>query len=160
MRISSCTQLIYMFKVNNKKIRLICWMCLKLKTDKAWHSSAVFIVNFDYSQHINIVFLLLTLNEYLALGCERQVIMFWKHKKLYICPVIKSPISSSDLSLHRIEINCEHMTILWIIICFNSKFTPGISSVLTLFHPVISSTLSPLFPRDLSFFSVSNRKPI
>ena len=50
----------YMFKVSNKKIRLICWMCSKLKINTAWHSSSVFIVDFDHSHHINIVFLLLT----------------------------------------------------------------------------------------------------
>ena len=67
----------YMFKLNNKKIRLIC-MCSNLKINTAWHHSFVFIVNFDHSQHINIVFLLLTLNKYLSVGCEGQVIMFWK----------------------------------------------------------------------------------
>ena len=67
----------YMFKVNNKKIRLIC-MCSSLKINTACHRSFVFIVDFDHYQHINIVFLLLTLNKYLSVGCERQVIMFWK----------------------------------------------------------------------------------
>ena len=56
----------YMFKVNNKKIRWICWMCSKLKTNTAWHSSSIFIVDFDHSQHINKVFLLLTLNKYIC----------------------------------------------------------------------------------------------
>ena len=28
----------YMFKIDNKKIRLICWMCSKLKINTAWHS--------------------------------------------------------------------------------------------------------------------------
>ena len=65
----------YMFKVNNKKIRLIC-MCSSLKINTACHGSFVFIVDFDHSQHINIVFLLLTLNKYLSVGCERQVMMF------------------------------------------------------------------------------------
>ena len=40
--------------------------------------SFVFIVDFDHSQHISIVFLLLTLNKCLSVGCERQVIMFSK----------------------------------------------------------------------------------
>ena len=61
----------YIFKVNNKKIRLICWMCSKLKIKIAWHSSGAFIVDFDHSQYINIVFLLLTLDKYLLVGCER-----------------------------------------------------------------------------------------
>ena len=67
----------YMFKVNNKKNRLLC-ICSSLNINIACHSSFVFIVDFDHSQHINIVFLLLTLNKYLSVGCERQVTMFWK----------------------------------------------------------------------------------
>ena len=99
----------YMFQVNNKKIRLICWMCSKLKINTAWHRSSVFTVDFDHSQHISTVFLLLTWNKYFSVGCERQVIMFWKHKKRHICFVIKlaRPISFSDFSLHRIEISYE-----------------------------------------------------
>ena len=72
-----------MFKVNNKKIRLIC-MCLNLEINIAWRRSFVFIVDFDHSQHISIVFLLWTLKKYLPVGCERQVIMFWKpYSKAY-----------------------------------------------------------------------------
>ena len=100
----------YMFKVNNKKIRLICCICSKIKINTAWHSSGTFIVDI---QHINIVFLFLALNNCLVVRFERQVIMFWKHKKLYICFVMKRPISFSDLSLHRIEINYKHVTTLW-----------------------------------------------
>ena len=67
----------YMFKVNNKKIRLIC-MCSSLKINTACHRSFVFIVGFDHSQHINIVFVLLTSKKCLSVGCEKQVIIFWK----------------------------------------------------------------------------------
>ena len=56
----------YMFKVNNKKIWLICWMCSKLKVNTAWHRLGVFIVDLDHRQHINIVFLLLTLKKHLS----------------------------------------------------------------------------------------------
>ena len=137
MRIPSCAQLANLIincsKLIIKKIRLICWMCSKLKINTAWHRSGVFIVDFDHSQHINILFLFLTLNKYLAVGCERQVTMFWKHKKLYIFFFIKSPISFSDLSLHRIEINYEHMTIL----CLSSNFALGISSVLSSIFPLL-----------------------
>ena len=105
----------YMFKINNKKIRLICWMSSKLTINTVWHRSGVLFVHFDHGQPINIVFLLWTLSKYLSLGCERQAITFWKHKKRYICFVKKvaRPISFSDLSLHRTEINYEQMTILW-----------------------------------------------
>ena len=95
----------YMSKVNNKKIRLIYWMCSKLKIDTAWHRSGGFVADFDHNQHVNIVFLLSTLNKYLSAGCERQVIMFWKHKKWYVCFVLKvaSALSFNNLSLRRIE---------------------------------------------------------
>ena len=79
----------YMSKVNNITNRLICWMCSKLKINTAWHCSGIFVADFDHSQHVNIVFLLLTLNNYFSAGCERHVIMFWKHKKCYICFVLK-----------------------------------------------------------------------
>ena len=131
-------------------------MCSKLKIDKAWYSSGVFIVDFDHSEHISIMVLLLTLSKCLSIGCERQVIMFWKHKKRYICFVIKvaRSISFSDLSLHRIEINHEQMTILWTYydhnmnICNSCKLAPGIATFLGL-----------LYHRYL-LFAVSNRKPI
>ena len=66
-----------MLKVNNNKIRLIC-IFLNLKINTARLCSFVFIVDFDYSQNINIVFLLLTLNKYLSVGCAWRVIMFRK----------------------------------------------------------------------------------
>ena len=102
----------YISKVNNKKIRSICWMCSKLKINTAWHHSGVFVTDFDHNQHVNIVFLLLTLNKYLSARCESQVIMFWKHRKRYICFVLKlaSPLSFNNLSLRRIEKSYEHVT--------------------------------------------------
>ena len=124
-------------------------MCSKLKINTAWHRSGVFIVKFDHIQHISIVFLLLTLNKNLSVGCER-----------HICFVIKvaRPISFSDLLLHWIEINYEQITIVWtyyehdVNICFSSKPASGIPSVLSSFHPVFWSTLSSLFPRDSIVF--------
>ena len=83
----------YMFKVNNKKIRLIC-MCSRLKINSACHHSFDFNVDLDHSQHIiNIVFLLLTLSKYLSVGCERQVLktlfpgLF--HSAVYHCTQLK-----------------------------------------------------------------------
>ena len=98
-----------LFKVKNKKIRLICWMSSKLKIDTAWRRSGIFIIDFDHS---SIVFLLLTLNKYLPEGCESQVIVFWKYKKRYICFVIKVaiPISFNDLSLHQTETSYKDIT--------------------------------------------------
>ena len=117
----------YMFRVNNEKIRLIC-MCSTIKT-------GVFIVDFDHSQNIIIVPLLLTLNKHLSVGRERQVIMFWKHKKPYIRLFAKvaRPISLSNLSLHRKEINYDHFISILLYgcehimdTCFSSKFALGI----------------------------------
>ena len=135
-------------------------MCSKLIVNTAWHSSGIFVVSFDHSQHINIMFLLLTLNKYLSVGSERQVIMFWKHKKQYIFFAIKvaRPISFSKLSLQWIEINYEQMTLLWTYyehnmnIYFSSKFALGILSVLSSFRPVFWSAISLLFSRYLIFF--------
>ena len=70
------------------------------------------LVHFDHSQHVNIVFLLLTLNKCLLAGCKRQVIMFWEHEKRYICFVLKvvSPFSFNNLSLHQTGKSYEQMT--------------------------------------------------
>ena len=48
----------YLSIVNNKKNRLIYWMCSKLKINTAWHHSGAFVAYFDHNQHVNIVFLL------------------------------------------------------------------------------------------------------
>ena len=37
---------------------------------KTWHGFGVSVVEFDQSQNINIVSLLLTVNNYLSVGCE------------------------------------------------------------------------------------------
>ena len=52
----------YMFKVNN--------ISSKLKINTTWHDPDVSIVDFDHSQYINIVFLLLTWNKYLSVGLK------------------------------------------------------------------------------------------
>ena len=124
----------YMSKVNNKQIRLICWMCSKLKINTAWHRSGVFVADFDHNQHVNIVLLLLTLNKYLSAGCESQVIMFWKHKKRYICFVLKvaSLLSFNNLSLRRIEKSCEPMTN--VSPCYLTCSIIAISQRFNLFH--------------------------
>ena len=90
----------YKFKVSNKKIRFIC-MCSSLKINTACHCSFVFIVDFDHSQHINIVFEILTLKKYLSVECERQVIMFWKpyFKAYFIQQFIIEP-NWNKLRLH------------------------------------------------------------
>ena len=41
-------------------------MSSKLKVNTAWHRLGVFIVDLDHRQHINIVFLLLTLKKHLS----------------------------------------------------------------------------------------------
>ena len=55
-----------MLKVNNRHTRRKCEICLKLtiKTPerRQWRRSSVFIVNFELISHLDLVFLLLTLN--------------------------------------------------------------------------------------------------
>ena len=74
----------YMFKVNNEKIWLICWMCSKLNLNTTWYRSGVFVADFDQSQYISIVFLLLTLIKHLSVECERQVIVLKTQKVTFL----------------------------------------------------------------------------
>ena len=57
---------IYMFKVKNRNTRPRCEICSKLtvKTPEQshWRCSGVFIVNFEHTSHLVLVFLLLTLS--------------------------------------------------------------------------------------------------
>ena len=150
----------YMSKVNNKQIRLICWMCSKLKVNTVCHRSGVFVADFDHNQHVNILLLLLTLNKYLLAGCEIQVIMFWKQKNWYICFV---PKVASFLSINNLFIIAPNWKKLWTYDqCFSSKFALKIPSVSWLFRPVLWSAPSSLIARDLTWtiFAWSNWKPI
>ena len=144
----------YMFKVKNKKTRLIC-MCSSLKINTTCHRFFVFIVGFDHSQHINIVFLLLTLNKYLSVGCERPVIMFWQlYSKAYF-------IQQFIIAPNWNETNYDHIKcLLWYehIMCinFSSKFARGIQANNRRFVLFIWSGISSLFPRDLIFLLCQN----
>ena len=131
-------------------------MFSKLKINTALHRSGVFVVGFDHSHHISIVYPLLTLNKYLSVYCQRQVIMFSKHIKVSIFFIIKvaRPISFSDSSLHQIEINYDQI----MRICFSFKIPLGIPSVLSLLCTIIWSAISSLFPRHLIFLVLSNQK--
>ena len=113
-------------------------MCSKLKISTAWHSSGVFIVNFDHSQHINIEFLLLTLFVSMIRKTSNN---FWKNIKRYICIVIK---------VARPIYHSPNWNKLWTY-DISSKFALGIPSVLS-FCSFIWSTISSLFHRDLIFF--------
>ena len=46
-------------------------MCSKLKLNTTLHRSGAFIVDFEQSEYINIVFLLLTLNKYLVIRVRK-----------------------------------------------------------------------------------------
>ena len=62
----------YLFKVNNRKTRTRCEICLKLtiKTPKRchWCQSGVFFVNFEHILHLILVFLLITLSRQMLAG--------------------------------------------------------------------------------------------
>ena len=57
---------IYLLKVNNRNTRVRCEICskltIKIPERRQWRRSDVFIVNFEHISHLNLVFLLLTLN--------------------------------------------------------------------------------------------------
>ena len=57
----------HFFEVKSTKTILICWLWSKptIKTKERWH--AVFIFKLEH-MHINLIFLLLTLNMYLSVG--------------------------------------------------------------------------------------------
>ena len=101
-----CRTAKYMFQVNNKKIRLICWMCSKLKINTAWNRFYCWLWPQSAYQYGVSTF---NLKQVFLSRVWKTSIMFWKHKKRYICFVIKvaRPISFSDFSLHRIEISYE-----------------------------------------------------
>ena len=95
----------YMFKVNNKKFRLTCCMCSKINT--AWHRSLVFNYwlwpQFNFEQVFvsrlwktshNVLKTLKTIYLFRNKSCKTYFIQ-WR------------------LSLHRIEINYKHMTIMY-----------------------------------------------
>ena len=102
----------YMSKVNNKKKQINLLNLFKVKNKYSMTSFCFFVAGFHHNQHVNIVFLLLTLNNYLSAECEREVIMFLKQKKRFICSVLKveSTLSFGNLSLRQIEKSYEHMT--------------------------------------------------
>ena len=56
----------YMFKVNNRNTRTRSGICSKLTTKtperRQWRRSGVFIVNFEHTSHLILVFLLLTVS--------------------------------------------------------------------------------------------------
>ena len=57
---------IYLLKVINRNTRTRCeiWSKLLVKTPERWHwrRSSIFILNFEHTSHLALVFLLLTLN--------------------------------------------------------------------------------------------------
>ena len=58
---------IYLFKVNNRHIKKSCEICSNLTKKTPERRSGVFIVNFEPTSHIFLVFLLLTSNRYMLL---------------------------------------------------------------------------------------------
>ena len=56
----------YIFKVNDKNTRARCEICskltIKIPEQRHWRRSGILIVNFEYTSHPVLVFLLLTLS--------------------------------------------------------------------------------------------------
>ena len=82
-----------LLKVNNRNTSIRCEICsnLTIKTPERrhWHRSGIFIVNSELISHLVLVFLLLTLEKYLAAG-----------KKLH-------PSYMFDRALNSLQILCE-----------------------------------------------------
>ena len=62
----------YLFKVNNRSTRKRCYKCsdltLKAPERRGWRRSGVFIVNFEHTLHLFLMFLLLILKSNCLLG--------------------------------------------------------------------------------------------
>ena len=83
-------------------------MCSKLKVNTAWHCLGGFIADLDHSQHINIISCVSTFNfkeAFVSSVRKTSHNVLKKQKARY-------PISFNNLSLHRIEISYEYLTIL------------------------------------------------
>ena len=151
----------YMFKVNNKKISIICWMCSKLKPNTTWHRFDVFIVDFDQSVcqcsvstfNFEQVFVSRVWKKsHNVLKIQKGTYLFRnKSCKAYF---IQRFIVAPNWNKSWINDHNEHI----INICFSSKFALRIPSVLSLFRSAIWSALWSLFPRDFCFFAGSKMK--
>ena len=57
---------IYLLKVNNRNSRTRCEICSKLTIEiperRQWRRTGIFIINFEHTSHLFLLFLLLTLN--------------------------------------------------------------------------------------------------
>ena len=71
----------YMFKINNKINRLICWMCSKLKINTAWHRSSVFIVFIQIDHVFHVILLAVFIrNGTATCNCLIDVLSKWLFK--------------------------------------------------------------------------------
>ena len=57
---------IYLLKVNNRNSRTRCEICskltIKIPERRQWRRTRIFIINFEHTSHLFLLFLLLTLN--------------------------------------------------------------------------------------------------
>ena len=90
---------IYLLKVNNRNTRIRCEICskltIKIPKRRQWRRSGIFIVNFEHTPHLVLVFLLLTLNILLPAGS-------WLSIEASVLPET-SPI------LYSILVTCFHV---------------------------------------------------
>ena len=61
-----------MFKANNRNTRTRREICskltMKIPKRRQWRSSGIFILNFEHTSHLVLVFILLTLSRYMPAG--------------------------------------------------------------------------------------------
>ena len=71
------TAIIYLFKVNNRNTKKRCeiWSKFAIKTpeQRQWHRSDVSVVSFEHISNLFLVFLFLTLNNYMLGGKHVQI---------------------------------------------------------------------------------------
>ena len=94
MKSEICPVGIYMFKVNKRNTRTRCKICSKIaiKTPerRQWSLSGVFIVNFEHISHLDLVFLLLTLNMQIPTGSlSHHINILYPYLVYFPCICIK-----------------------------------------------------------------------
>ena len=108
---------IYMFKVNNRKTRLRCKICLKLiiKTPERrhWHHSGVFIVNFEiFHTHASVS---IANFELVNAGWENSVLETGQQEQLLSLVSLRRILSTQNLPnprvLHSLPIYCLYFPI-------------------------------------------------
>ena len=120
-------------------------MCSSLKINTVCHCSFVFVVDFDHSQHINIVFLLLTQIKYLSVRCERHVLttLFQGLFHSAICTQLKQSTTtlSAYYDMNILQAYVSALNLLWESEANNHRFVSLFDLLYHGYFPEIQSFL-------------------